>query len=62
MFISYHHGKRVPCNSQRNLTEGLPSMSKEALDSGGQVEKEELEEVSTEFEQITEWMKGVRGD
>ena len=37
-------------------------MTKEALDTGDEDEKEELDELTTEFEQLTEWLKGVLGD
>ena len=37
-------------------------MTKEAMDTGDEDEKEELEELTTEFEQLAEWLKGVLGD
>ena len=36
-------------------------MTMEALDSSDEGEKEKFEEVTTEFEQLTEWRKGVFG-
>ena len=47
--------------NQRNRWKELTSMIKEAL-TGDEDEKEKLEELETEFEKLTEWLKEVRGD
>ena len=39
----------------------LTSMTKEALDTGGEDEMEKFEELTTEFEQLTGWLKEVLG-
>ena len=41
------------------LTRKLSSRTKEVLDSGDEDEKEKIEELTTEFEQLTEWLKEV---
>ena len=51
-----------PCNNPRNSTKEMKSMTKEALDTGDEIGKESLEELKTEFEPLTEWMKKVLSD
>ena len=57
------HVRVVPRATAKEIRrKELTWMIKEVLDIGDEDEQEPLEEPTTEFEQLTEWLKDVSGD